>query len=397
MIHFHHQQVFITEMEFSNNDNLIQEIHPVVFEELGRILNKVCELQEPADAAADDKPPVIEIQRVVDSAVHLLGSKQDLVHTAYRSFENSEEWDLVVFDGHGSMNNKNPYHDNKHENYNLVLAILQDLISKGELDTILARDIYGEESPAMYLQRFLSKKCVEYSQSMILSGATMSLIQIRHDFLTKKITVNVETVGDSPVTIYCNGEQVLSSEIHDYTNVTEMKRLADEKRLAFTPTIPSNSFKVLDEKTLCVVKSKYICVRECDLAMTQSLGHIDYKTWTKTLGDEKGIFGLAPYKATMVFEETDELNIKAYSDGVSDIVVDTLPCDKEFLKTSNATETANFAKSRWEQKWFNVLEKSYREAVVAGTLDQIKRAEHMFGNGGADDVCCVSWIQTMKR
>lgn len=341
----------------------------------------------------DTEEPIMT--RIVDSAVHLLGSKQDIAHTVHRVFEDREEWDLVVLDGHGKMNNKNP-HTNKSERYNVILLIINDLISTGQLDTILERDIYGEESPALYLQRLFSKKCIEYKQSMLHVGATMSLVQIRHNFTTKKITVHVETVGDSPVTIHCNGVKVLSSVIHTHTNLDELKRLKDEKRINMVATRPTISFKVLDENTLCAKDAKYICVGECDLAMTQSLGHIEYKSWSRQVGDETGVFGLAPYKATMVFEETDELNIKGYSDGVSDIIGDTIIYDNEFLTKSNAMETADFAKVRWEKMWRNVPEAVYLKTLEeTGSTDTLKSAQHTFGDG-MDDVSCVSWIQSRK-
>jgi len=382
-------------MEFINTDNMIvpsdnpansiyNDIDSVELQELERILRE-----------AYQQKRVLEMQRTVDSAVHLLGSKQDIVHTTHRSLEDREEWDLVVFDGHGFTENKNPYNQNKYERYNLVLLILQELISTGELDTILARDIYSEESPVVHLQKLLSQKCIEHNQSLLRAGATMSLVQIRRVFETKKVTVNVETVGDSPVSIYCNGEKVFSSVIHDYENAEEMKRLADEKRLASPPTIPSTTFKVLDENTLCSIKSKYVCVGFSNLAMTQSLGHINYNSYSKKVCDEKGVFGLAPFKATLVFDETDEVNIKASSDGVSDIVVESLPGDKAFLATSNATETADFAKARWEQLWKNVWEHAYADALATNTMDKLQSSKHLFGSG-KDDVCCVSWIQSRK-
>jgi serine/threonine protein phosphatase PrpC len=223
-------------------------------------------------------------------------------------------------------------------------------------------------------------------------GATFSLIQIRRDFITKKITVNVLTVGDSPVTIHCNGEKVLESAEHSWINKDEMERLRREKRIDRHEISPSNNFKLLNEETIVAEPSGYVNVGPCQLAMTQSLGHIQY-SYGRII-DEKGLFGLAPFKATFIFDETDELNIKGYSDGVSDVVVEYLPQDVEFLKAANATETAELAKSRWEKTWDAVAKTVYDRAIAEGlTLVDIPKSKFSFGKT-ADDVCCVSWIQT---
>jgi len=271
------------------------------------------------------------------------------------------------------------------------------MIKNGELDEIMASDIYAKDDPAVLFQRFLSRKCVELKYGMTEVGATFSLIQIRHDFTTKKITVNVLTVGDSPVTIHCNGERVLRSIEHTSSNEDEMQRLRREGRIdPYEETKPSNSFKLLDYTTLVAVPAFYVLAGPCELAMTQSIGHIAYLYSTGKVLDESGVFGLAPYKATMVFEDTDVLNIKGYSDGVSDVVADYLDLDSEFLKTANATQTAKFAKFRWERKWDVVSKNLYDKAIAEGfTLADLPKSQFSFGKG-ADDVCCVSWIQSKK-
>ena len=387
---------FIQENPYINH--IDDEIDSAVFTELGRLLR---EATLRAETATVEEEPVIEeatllpfnMERVVDSAVHLLGSKQDIVHTVHRLLEDREEWDLAVMDGHGSTKGTNPY-TGKYETYNLTLLTIQEMIENGKLDDILALDIYAEEDTAVVFQKLLSQKCLEVKQGMTQVGATFSLIQIRRDFITKKITVNILTVGDSPVTIHCNGEKVLESAEHSWINKDEMERLRREKRIDRHEISPSNNFKLLNEETIVAEPSGYVNVGPCQLAMTQSLGHIQY-SYGKII-DEKGLFGLAPFKATMIFDETDELNIKGYSDGVSDVVVEYLPQDVEFLKAANATETAELAKSRWEKTWDAVAKTVYDRAIAEGiTLVDIPKSKFSFGKT-ADDVCCVSWIQTRR-
>ena len=259
----------------------------------------------------------------------------------------------------------------------------------------MSRDIYSEEDPAFALQKALSRKCVEFKKDMTQVGATFSLIQIRHDFTTKKITVNVLTVGDSPVTIHCNGEKVLQSIEHTWSNSDELDRLRMENRInRYEELKLSSTFKFIDSETLVSEPAYYVNVGPCQLAMTQSIGHIQYRQGAPTVVDEKGVFGLAPFKATMVFDETDELVIKGYSDGVSDVVVDYLPEDTEFLKTANATQTADYAKMKWEKTWDAVPKNLYDKAIADGlTLADVAKIPMSFGRG-ADDVCCVSWTQS---
>ena len=375
---------FIEIPAFINDYN---EIDTTVFENLGN------HIREEYIKTENNTPPPVVIQRVVDSAVHLLGSKQDIVHTTHRILADSEEWDLAVMDGHGSTMGINPY-TGKEETYNLTLCVIQEMISNGTLDEIMAGDIYSSDNPAIEFQRYLSKKCVEFKCGMVQVGATFSLIQIRHDFTTEKITVHVLTVGDSPVIIHRNGEKVLESIVHNWTNPTDLERLRKEGRLNKEETKLSSSFKFLDDNTLVSTPAYYICAGPCQLAISQSLGHIQYIG--ESVVDEKGIFGLDPFKATMVFDDTDELNIKAYSDGVSDVVVDYLLIDAEFLKKSNATQTANYAKLKWQNKWNAVSKTIYEKAIKEGhTLAHVRKTVFSFGNT-ADDVSCVSWIQTKK-
>lgn len=367
------------------NDTL--DIDSTVFENLGNYLNEEYIKKE-------NTPPPVVIQRVVDSAIHLLGSKQDIVHTTHRILDDSEEWDLAVMDGHGSTMDINPY-TGKEETHNLTLCVIQEMISNGTLDEIMARDIYSSDDPAVVFQRYLSKKCGEFKRGMTQVGATFSLIQIRHDFITAKITVNVLTVGDSPVIIHRNGEKVLESIAHNWRNLTELDRLRKEGRLNKEETKLSNTFKFLDDNILVADPTYYICAGPCKLAISQSLGHIEYIN--ESVVDETGIFGLSPFKATMVFDDTDELNIKGYSDGVSDVVVDYLMIDAEFLKKSNATQTANYAKLKWENKWCAVSKTVYDKAIKEGrTLAHVPKSVFRFGNT-ADDVSCVSWIQTKNK
>ena len=392
---------FIDSNVFTNPTE--EEIDRDIFLQIGTLIRQesarravVAAAEAEAEVVATPlEPPAVDMQRVVDSAVHLLGSKQDIVHTVHRVFEDTEEWFLAVMDGHGSVMSKNPF-TGKMETHNFTLLVIQEMIANGELDRIMTTNIYSENDPAVLFQRYLSEKCVQHKHGMTHVGATFSLVQIIHDSTLKKVFVHVLAVGDSPVTIHCNGEKVLESVAHNTHNEEDMARLRREGRLNSKETSPSNTFKLLDSNTLVAEPAAYANVGPCLLSVTQSLGHIEYIYGGDRVIDEKGIFGLAPFKKGLVFDDTDDLNIKAYSDGVSDVITDYLPQDMEFLKKSNARETADFAKYRWQREWNAVAKTAYDAAIQEGkTLADVPKSSFSF-KSGADDVSCVSWIQSKK-
>jgi hypothetical protein len=105
--------------------------------------------------------------------------------------------------------------------------------------------------------------------------------------------------------------------------------------------------------------------------------------------------GLDPCKARLEFEDTDELNIKLFSDGVSDVIVpNTLLDDAAFMKTSNAHETVDRAVARWKQDWKYCNKNTY---LNHNDKTNIKHTIYNFNhNKDADDVSCISWIQTSQ-
>jgi len=376
-----------------NNDSRI--INDTIFaNSLDKVLKKIEDINSGANEVGFNDDGDSYMIRLTDSCVHLLGSKQDMVYTTEKQIdENVTEWTMALFDGHGSIREKNPYTE-KYEKFNLTLLALEDMMrasvegtDKKIIDTILEKDIFSEEDPALAMQRALSKVCIDKKHNMDTVGSTMVLVKVRHNSNKHTITIEVLSVGDSTAVIYCNGEKVLETVAHSSLNQEEINRLIKEGRVnPLNPTTNSNSFEILDENTLCPKQGKYVDINMFLLAATQSIGHINYK-YGKVL-EETGILGLAPYKARLEFSDTDDINIKLFSDGVSDVVDDkTILADKEFMKTSNATKTAKLAKERWEKDW-KVCKKTDWEVC----RDDIKFKPFNFGKN-ADDVSCISWIQ----
>jgi hypothetical protein len=342
----------------------------------------------------------VAISRTMDSAVHLLGSKQDIVYTTERTLENGDtQWTMALFDGHGYQPNhsKNPS-TGKIEKHNLTLLSLQALMTKEtedappRIDALLAKDIFDEEEdPALALQRELGKDCLMHKRTTLSEGATMILIKVIHSVEDHTITVDVLSVGDSTVTIHCNGEKVLDITPHENTNECEIQRLRDENR--FSRIQASSSFEIIDEDKVVSAPGSYIWLRNgAGIAMTQSIGHLEYSGGK--IIDERGSFGLAPFKTRMAFSDTDEINIKGFSDGVSDVVAPAIiPVDVEVLRSANAVDTAEFAKARWQKNWTACKRGEYLKCKAEGeSLDTLQGSVHNFGDG-ADDISCVCWMQ----
>jgi serine/threonine protein phosphatase PrpC len=322
---------------------------------------------------------------VMDSAIHQLCSKQDVVYTNKIETAEYTEWNLAVFDGHGNTRGLNPY-SGKYEKYNFTVLALQDMIETKQMDDILNREIFGEEDSALALQRAFSKLCIDKKLSMIQVGATMVHVKVRRMYATKKILVDVLSVGDSVALIHQNGQKVFQTVEHTPFNEDEIARLKFEKRITDESITPGNSFEMLDADTICHKGGRYVDVQGVMMAMTQSVGHIRYSSY-ELVKEERGIFGLAPYKAHLEFSETDKLNIKLFSDGVSDVVTETVEDDRLFMIQSTATETADFAKSRWEKEWKVTNKTEWEDSVRTGEPFKFRR-----GKIGADDVACVSLI-----
>jgi serine/threonine protein phosphatase PrpC len=352
----------------------------------------------------DEEAAITEVTREVDDCVYQLSSKQDRVYTKQENpDEDTETWTLALWDGHGSTHGDYDTVTKKFRKDNFMLDCLDQMIINGrEIDEILEKDIFSEDDPVITLQRALGKKCIEKKQTMVSVGATMVLVKVSHIISEKKIVVEVLSCGDSTVIIFCNGEKVLENISHDGFNEEEITRLIAENRVnRFEPTKPAGNFEILDELHVCRKQGKYIIAKNGDqLATSQSVGHLEYLG--EKITDEKGVYGISPYKARMEFSDTVEINIKLFSDGISDMISsEKIKSDYELIRVSNATDLANLAKARWEQTWKACTKEAYLKTLEDPSIP-LKTSDHCFntvdryGNVGTDDVSCISWIQTKK-
>jgi len=403
-------QVF-KRMEFNNTVRLIGSegnINNPEGENLSHIVENSQTVTEEhtVEQVAHIAQDLTAVTREVDQCVYQLCSGQDRVYTKQKNLdEDTETWEMALWDGHGSTKGPTDPVTYRPKKVNFMLDCLDEMMTNGEIDEILEKDIFSEEDPALALQRALGKRCIEKKQTMASVGATMILVKVKHIISRKKIVIEVLSSGDSSVMIFCNGEKVLENVCHDGFNEKEIARLIDENRVYQSiPTETAGTFEILDELHVCPKEGKYIVAKNGDkLATSQSVGHLEYfgGGGGKIL-DERGVYGIAPYKAQLEFSDTDEVNIKLFSDGISDMIsTEKIKSDAEIIRVSNATELANVAKARWEGKWQACSKVAYLKSLEDPTVP-LKSSEHCFntidknGNRGTDDVSCISWIQTKK-
>jgi len=340
--------------------------------------------------------------RQVNAAENQLRCNQDITYTSHivDKASNTETWKIAIMDGHGKLkySNIHPF-TQKYEKYNLCVDVLREMkvMKKGqtepELEYHFSKDIFGEEDPALSLQRAFCKIAIDYDQNLLKVGATLSLVKIIHDKNTRKIKVEVITVGDSPVSIFCNGEHVFESVLHNDNNPDEIIRLLNEGRIVKGTSYfnPGNSFEILDNDFMSYKPGFYFNTTGVSLQMSQSLGHIEKQG--KKIMEETGVLGLCPFKASLEFEETDELNIKVYSDGVGDVILPkTLDRDYNFMKTSTALQTVEYATIRWKKNWKYCSSQDYH----ANKSSKIDIPYSDITLSSTDDISCVSWIQKKK-
>lgn len=381
--------------EFNNNENIVNNPEIEINEE---IINSYI-ITVPAREQSER-----EVVRVLDQCVYQLSNKQDRVYTRCETpDENTERWTMALWDAHGSTRGPYDLVTGRFKKDNFMLDCLDEMTSNGNIDKILEKDIFSEEDPALALQYELGRKCIEQNKTMDKVGATMIVVKVNHIISEKKIEVEVLSCGDSTVIIFCNGEKVLENDIHNSSNEKEIARLIAEKRVhPQIPTLASSTFEILSENHICSKPAKYILTNSgSQCAPSQSVGHL--QCMYKIIKDKKGLYGIDPFKARLEFSDTDEINIKLFSDGVSDMIsTERIISDAELVKASNATDLANLAKARWEQQWQicsskEMYLKSLDDPTICSiTGNQCFNTVDRDGNSCTDDISCISWIQTRR-
>lgn len=333
-----------------------------------------------------------EKTREITAAENQLGSKQDITfHYEGKDANGNTQWITAILDGHASALGKNPY-TSKYEKYNFCVEALKIFKEDGRLLAILSAPITPESNPAILLQQALGEEAKKYKTNMLQTGATLALAQISH--IGDKIKISTLSVGDSTVLIHRNGEQVYETSPHDYTNQAEIERLLQEKRFKdpSNQLVDGPNFEFADETFIVHRIGKYIDTKKVSLAMTQSIGHLEYSALTATIVEPLGVLGLCPEMRDFEFDDTDDINVKVFSDGVSDMINTTsIPADAHLLATSDAQSTVDHATSRWKQEWKYCNRSDYENGKEE--KEKIPFRKFSFGSNGMDDTSCVCWMQ----
>jgi serine/threonine protein phosphatase PrpC len=196
------------------------------------------------------------------------------------------------------------------------------------------------------------------------SGSTLSFAKIYRNIITKKVKIDVEWLGDSPIFVFINDNLVFQSEIHNACNDSETNFLL-EKGMIKKVQLSKNGFCVLSEDTIEKCPAKYIVFNSGEtLAVTRSLGH-------------NRATCIELQKHTIECSTDDEVRVVIVSDGVSDVI--NLNIDLEKIKTYSAEEIVDLAEKRWKQQW------NYQSTKIR------------FPTYGYDDCSCAIWCQTSLK
>jgi len=287
------------------------------------------------------KEPIMMV--ISDSWVEQLCACQDVAFVLTLNGD-TEEGELptdvvVVMDGHGpdlviDIIREEP---NLHEHFAKAdpAESLQQLIEekipikKAESANKLW-NYYTDVSYHKYLKNKVDLTCIRRS------GATLSFAKIYRNVITKKIRIEAEWLGDSPIMILVNGGLVFNAEMHHADNEKECKRLQD-KGVLRSITKTKCGFEVLSENRIICKSGNYVCFTNNEgLACTRSLGH-------------NRITGIETQKHVVNCSMDDEVKVIICSDGVGDVL--NLECDMEKLKMYSAYEIVKMAEARWKQTW----------------------------------------------
>ena len=297
----------------------------------------------------------------IDTDIRQLCSRQDFVVSL--KLENEEDWDrkegdedidlIAIFDGHGT-------------------PMTPTIISKLDF-----KEHFIRTDPIESIQNLIDKKIAEETLNSgywiknysLESGSTISYAKIYRNRLTKKVTVKLEWLGDSPIMVFLNGELMFESTLHCTSNTEELDILRSRE----IPVILKDSdggINVFGENLIESKPEKFLIYENKKTsAVTRSLGH----------HRKLGLF--ESQKHIIECTTDDDLRIVIMSDGISDVVKKEF--DMEKLKTYMACELLELAEKRWKQEW-TVRRKN-------GEFYQ-----YSFPKNGYDDCSCAVWWQRSK-
>ena len=272
-----------------------------------------------------------------------LDKKQDFsqIGKGKDNFGDKAEFDyIIVMDGHGE-----PRYFEKHFGsvvYNMDFSVLigtENPVNRivNEIEANMPRDAIRKFGIHAFLH----------------VGATLSIAKIYHTH--EKIKVVCYSAGDSRIAIYKNGSQVYINEPHTIMSPRENERLKEKIRDGSASITDGTSFRLLDTSRIVKCDNDRVIFNygignfmNVNLVPTQCLGHL-------------GVTGIDPEIYTAEFANTDNIRVIVYSDGVDDMICDTLEEDIAFMKTRTCDEIIEKSEKRWKSPWTVIDEEEEEE------------------------------------
>jgi len=162
---------------------------------------------------------------------------------------------------------------------------------------------------------------VQAGGDMFRSGATFTFAKITGN------VIELFSMGDSETHVFINGQLVYTTDIHTFTNPTEIERTKEfvvyDKYMAPFPISAHEIGNVLSPVGLFNTGEQ--------LVPSQSLGH-------------NNMTGHAPCKKTITFKPTDKVRVVCGSDGLFDMW-------KPVIHTGTAQEIVADAERQWRKSW----------------------------------------------
>ena len=302
-----------------------------------------------------------EVEKSLFSSIDLrnICLKQDFIVSGKIEKDDNTIHYIIGFDGHGT---------------NSCINLITSL-TKEDFD-LFADKVSTVKEIFEYVENYRKTKNLDMSNS----GATCYVMKMCINKVTKKGVVIVEHCGDSEIHVFKNNVKIFTSEFHDGFNEKEMERLIKRNAvIKGREKIEGGSFKVIDSENLAPCKSCYINFKNCEFAMTQSLGH-------------DGITGCEPEYWEYEFDLKEHIRIVGFSDGVGDIL--NHEKDGNIIASSiiSAREIASFAESRWKKEWnqkLRVLNKNTKQPIKDKNGNDVYVSKKIqFPQNGWDDISC---------
>ena len=252
-----------------------------------------------------------KFEKKMEAVSHQTGSKQD-----YAVCGRSKDAQYVaVFDGHGT---------------NRCIEYVRSL----NMD-----DIMASEHPMETLWDMTKT-------ATFRSGTTASIARITGT------RIEIWSMGDSQIRVFVNGVAVYSTDIHTFTNPSEIERT---KPLLLRIRDSKAPFPVSDTRVEMMNSPYGDFILGESLVPSQSLGH-------------NGMTGFAPCTTVLEFKPTDYVRIIGGSDGLFDMRVD--------VSKGSASELVAEAERRWRMQW--------------DFFDGTRMHKTGYGNS-IDDISCILW------